>query len=199
MCSARSHSTIASFFAIFLCLVSPLRAKCPASSVEIRGRIECSFRSDDSMLTSQDDPASWQKVDAGPFSILAPAGWEFHQLPGVDTYVGEFVGNGFALKFDFGRYVKGCLKEYKKPTYVIAKESIGGLSARIVSPQAPSQGITGVYFRKVSGHGAFCLWGKDLAAAQQRLALKIFETIRFGGRMPKYLIPPPPPPPKKPE
>ena len=142
-------------------------------------------------------PSDWQKVDAGPFSILAPSGWTFHQLPGVDTFVGEFVGNGFALKFDFGRYAKGGFKGYKKPTYVIAKESIGGLSAKIVSPRAPSHGITGVYFGKVSGHGALCFWGKDLTAAQQELALKIFETIRFGGPMPKYLFPPPPPPPKE--
>lgn len=28
-------------------------------------------------------PSSWRKVDAGPFSILAPPGWEFHQLTGL--------------------------------------------------------------------------------------------------------------------
>lgn len=199
MCTARSHRTIALLLAIFLCLASPIRAKWPASSAGIRGTIECSFRSGDNTLILQDNPANWQKVDAGPFSILAPPGWEFHQLQGVDTFVGEFVGNGFTLKFDFGRDAKGCLRDYKKPTYVIAKESIGGLSARIVSPRAPSHGLTGVYFRKVNGHGALCLWGKDLTAAHQELALKIFESIRFGGPMPKYVIPPPPPPAKNPE
>lgn len=55
-------------------------------------------------------------------------------------------------------------------------------------------GITGVYFRKVLGHDELCLWGKDLTAAQQKLALKIFETIQFGGPMPPTIIPPPPPP-----
>src|SRR5580704_15782092 len=29
---------------------------------------------------------SWRKLDAGPFSISAPPGWEFHQLTGVDSY-----------------------------------------------------------------------------------------------------------------
>jgi hypothetical protein len=32
--------------------------------------------------------SSWRKLDAGPFSISAPPGWEFHQLAGVDSYVG---------------------------------------------------------------------------------------------------------------
>lgn len=182
MWSARSHPTIASFFAIFLCLVSPLWAKCPAFSAIF-----------------QDNPVGWQKVDAGPFSILAPPGWEFHQLPGVDTYVGEFVGDGASLAFSFGRYAKGCLNHYKKPMYAIANRSIGGLHAKIVSSRTPGHGMTGVYFRKVNRRNAFCLYGEDLTAAQQELALKIFETIRFGGPMPKYLLPPPPPPPKKPE
>ena len=56
-------------------------------------------------------PACWHKLDAGPFSILAPPNWEFHQLAGVDSYVGEFVGDGVVLTFDFGGYSKGYIKK----------------------------------------------------------------------------------------
>ncbi len=133
----------------------------------------------------------WHKLDAGPFSILAPLGWKFRQLMGVDSYVGEFIGDGIALSFDFGRYSTE-LRKAKKPAYVITKESIGGLSAKVVSPRTAGNGITGVYFRKIPGHDELCLWGKDLTAAQQKLALKIFETIQFGGPMPPSIIPPPP-------
>src|SRR5437899_1876992 len=90
----------------------------------------------------------WHKLDAGPFSILAPSGWKFHQLMGVDSYVGEFVGDGIALTFDFGRYSTE-LRKAKKPAYIVTKESIGGLSAKIVSPRTAGNGITGVYFRKI--------------------------------------------------
>jgi hypothetical protein len=137
--------------------------------------------------------ANWHKVDAGPFSIWAPPGWEFHQLTGVDSYVGEFVGDGVALTFDFGRY-SSSLKQAKKPDYVIAKKSIGLYRAKLVSPRTPGQGITGVYFSKVSSGDALCLWGKDLSAVHQQLVLQIFETIQFGGTVPRYVIPPPPPP-----
>jgi hypothetical protein len=125
-------------------------------------------------------PSNWRKVDAGPFSILAPSGWEFHQLQGVDSYVGEFVGEGMVLTFDFGRY-SNPLKEQKKPAYIVVHKSIGGFRAKVVSPRTPCHGITGVYFHDVGHATALCLWGKDLTSTQQELALTIFETLRFGG------------------
>jgi len=134
---------------------------------------------------------SWHKVDAGPFSILAPSGWEFHQLEGVDSYVGEFVGDGVVLTFDFGGY-SNPLKEEKKPTYVVIHKSIDGHAAKIVSPRVPSHGITGVYFRNAGNASALTLLGKDLTPSQQELALKVFETLRFGGPPPRYVVPPPP-------
>src|SRR5882762_1029459 len=136
---------------------------------------------------------SWRKLDAGPFSISAPLGWEFHQLTGVDSYVGEFVGDGVALLFDFGQHSSGYLKNAKKPVYVIGHESIGGFPAKIATPKTPGHGLTAVYFRDVGHSNGLCLWGKDLTSPQQELVLKIFETIRFGGAAPRYVIPPPPP------
>jgi hypothetical protein len=136
-------------------------------------------------------PTGWHVVDAGPFSISAPFEWEFHQLKGVDSYVGEFVGDGIVLTFDFGRY-SDPLKRAKKPEYVVLDKSIAGFRARIVSPKIPGHGITGVYFPNVGGSAALCLLGHDLTSTQQQLVLKIFETFRFGGPVPRYFIPPPP-------
>jgi hypothetical protein len=136
-------------------------------------------------------PIGWHKVDAGAFSLFAPLGWEFHQLMGVDSYVGEFLGDGVVLKFDFGRY-SSSLKEAKKPAYVIAHQPIGGFPAKIVSPIAQGHGVTGVYFHSVGRSNALCLWGQELTSKQQELVLKIFETIRFGGTVPQSVIPPPP-------
>jgi hypothetical protein len=137
-------------------------------------------------------PTGWRKVDAGPFSILAPSGWEFHQLAGVDSYVGDFVGDGLTLRFDFGGY-SNPLRDEKKPVYDVVHKSIGGFRAKVVSPRTPGLGVTGVYFRNVGLSNAFCLFGQDLTSTQQELALKIFETIRFGGPLPRYVLPPPPP------
>jgi hypothetical protein len=151
-------------------------------------------RSGGKNLSAVTAPVGWHKVDAGPFSLLAPQGWEFHQLQGVDSYVGELVGDGINLRFDFGEYSSGYVKKTKKPTYVIARESIGGFVAKIVSPRTPGHGVTGVYFRNVGHSNGLFLWGQDLTSEQQELVMKIFETIRFGGGVPRYVNPPPPPP-----
>lgn len=137
--------------------------------------------------------ACWHKLDAGPFSILAPAGWKFRQLQGIDSFVGEFAGDGVVLTFDFGRHSSGYFKKDKAPAYLVAKKRVGGHTARVVSPRTPGHGTTGAYFPKVAGRNSLCIWAKELNATQQELVLKMFETIRFGGPMPPLLLPPPPP------
>ena len=119
-------------------------------------------------------------------------------MPGVDSYVGEFAGDGVVLRFDFGQYSSGYLKKAKKPAYVIAHESIGGFPAKIASPMTPGHGLTGVYFRNVGHSNGLFLWGQDLTSAQQQVVLKIFETIRFESFDHLDVFPPPPPPPKSP-
>ena len=139
------------------------------------------------------DVASCRKLDTGPFSILSPAGWEFHQLQGVDSYLGEFVGDGVVLTFDFGRYSSGYFKNDKPPTHSMAKKHIAGHTAKVVSPRTPGHGTTSAYFPRVAGKDSLCIWGKDLTATQQELVLRMFDTIRFGGPVPPFVTPPPPP------
>ncbi|SRR6266404_7191626 len=122
--------------------------------------------------------AGWLKLEAGAFSVYAPDGWEFHKKQGIDSYVGEFVGNGIVLKFDYGEY-SNPLDEAREPKYVVARENVGGHKSRMVYPRAPGNGITGIYFSKVPGSNRLCLWGQDLTESQRDLALKIFRTIRF--------------------
>jgi hypothetical protein len=115
---------------------------------------------------------------------------------GYDSFLGEFVGDGVTLRFDYGRYSNGYLKNAKKPAHIVSKRSIGGRSAKVANPRTPGSGLTGVYV-KLGGHNALWLWGKDLTSAQQELVLKMFDTLRFGGPMPPYVIPPPPPEPAR--
>ena len=120
----------------------------------------------------------WLKVEAGAFSIYAPPGWEFHRKRGIDSYVGEFAGSGFALSFDFGGYSYSLDKE-TEPTYSVVHEIIGGYKAKIVSPRKPGHGVTGAYFPETGGGNKLCLDGRDLTDTQQQVALRIFRTIRF--------------------
>ena len=167
--TVRKHQKPVHFGAAFIFLTLCASAQVARSGVAERTKCD---------ETSLAIATCWHKLDAGPFSILTPLGWEFHQLMGVDSYVGEFVGDGVALTFDFGRYSTE-LRKAKKPAYIVTKESIGGLSAKVVSPRTAGNGLTGVYFRKIPGHDELCLWGKDLTAAQQKLALKILRQFNL--------------------
>jgi hypothetical protein len=138
---------------------------------------------------SGSEESGWQKIDAGAFSILAPSGWKFRRLQGIDSYVGEFTGSGIVLKFDFGGY-SDAFREEKKPAYVVVHKSIGGIAAKIVSPEKPGHGVTGVYFPKTFGSNKLSLFGHDLTAEQQELVMQIFETIRVGSTVPPVLPPP---------
>ena len=110
--------------------------------------------------TNAGDIEGWHRLDAGPFSIRAPSRWEFHQLMGYDSFLGEFVGDGVRLRFDYGRYSNGYLKNAKKPAHIVSKRSIGGHSAKVAKPRTPGTGLTGVYV-KLDGHNALWLWGED--------------------------------------
>ena len=136
---------------------------------------------------SLSSPANWHKVDAGPFSILAPSGWEFHHLEGVDSFVGEFLGDGVTLRFDYGRH-SSPLKDEKKPAYVATQKSIGGRRAKIVSPRTPGHGVTGVYVRKAGNASALTLFGQDLTSTQQDLALKILKHYNSEARLPNMFF-----------
>jgi len=171
-------------------------------SIEIISVVGCSSaRIHSPQLTEENlspvtAPTDWHKVDAVAFSLFAPSGWEFHQLVGVDSYVGEFVGDGVVLKFDYGGYSSGCFDIAKRPAYVIREEFIGGFPAKIASPRTPGHGFTGIYFRRVARSTGLCLWGQDLTSGQQEVVLKIFATIRFERFERLYVILPPPPPQK---
>jgi len=128
-------------------------------------------------------PDDWIEVSAGPFSILAPKGWGFRKLQGVDSYVGEFSGDGVVLTFDFGRY-NSSFDEAKKPLYSIVHESVDEHPAKIVGPTHPGQGLTGIHIKGLGNSNTLRLWGQDLTDTQQELALKIFHTIQFGKRHP---------------
>jgi hypothetical protein len=103
----------------FLCIGSPSTIECASEQNNV-----------------SKPPVGWYKLDAGYFSICAPPGWRFHKLQDIDSYIGEFVGDGVWLEFDYGRW-SSPLDEAHEPKYMVAYESIGGYRAKIVSPSLP--------------------------------------------------------------
>lgn len=141
-----------------------------------------------SSLTQRQSANSWVKLDAGAFSLYAPSGWEFRKQRGIDSYVGEFVGDHIVLEFDYGWY-SNPFDDALEPKYAIARENVGGQQAKIIYPSKADQGVTGIYFAGVPDSNKLSLWGRNLTESQRELALKIFRTVRFPlGHLPSTLL-----------
>ncbi|TAL48750.1 hypothetical protein EPN83_03045 [Patescibacteria group bacterium] len=126
-------------------------------------------------------PINWQFVDANSFTLSLPPSWKFNKLQGIDSYVGEFVGDGVKLGFDYGWY-SNSLAEDNDPKHTVTYETIGSYRAKIVVPKVVGNGTTGVYFGDLGGEiqkTRLEISGYNLTASQQETALKIFRTLKF--------------------
>ena len=138
----------------------------------------------------QDVPEDWKLVEAsggqGGFSVRLPQEWQLNQLQGVDSYVGEIIGGGGRLTFDFGWY-SSSLVDDDDPQHIVTYEEIGGRRAKLVRPGAEGDGlITGVYFEDFDGgdvdgppQNRLQISGAGLTPDQQKIALAVFRSVRL--------------------
>lgn len=135
-------------------------------------------RSNNNPPVTNRTPTSWQFVDANSFMLSLPPGWKFNKLQGIDSYVGEFVGDGARLGFDFGWY-SNSLAEDNDSNHIVTYETIDGYRAKIVIPRITGSGTTGVYFGNLGNQNRFNLYGTNFSSSQQETALKIFRTLKI--------------------
>ena len=128
-------------------------------------------------------PNRFEYVNLGSFSIAFPKGaWKFIPLQGVDSYVGAFlVGkkDTLRLEFDLGFYSS---KPDTNPGYTVIHEVVNGKNALISFPTNGAPGLTGISIDFGKSHTSdnrisLFLYGEDLNAREQKLALAIFRTI----------------------
>jgi hypothetical protein len=135
-----------SFFVMFG-LLAVLGAGC--SSSQVMSALSQSTSSGSPSVTDTPLP-NWQIVDAGTFTLSLPPGWKFNKLQGIDSYIGEFIGDGVKLEFDYGWY-SNSLAEDNDPDHVVTYEIVDGYRAKIVMPKVAGNGTVGVYFSDLDG------------------------------------------------
>ena len=131
---------------------------------------------------------NWRVVEARGwtsqtgFSLRLPRGWDLHELNGTDSYVGEVVGDGARLTFDYGgRSWSFDPADDPAHTYAVGYEAIEGVKATLFISLDAGAGYTGVYFDNAGGPNLH-LVGEDLTPEGQRTALAVFRSIRFLGQ-----------------
>ena len=131
--------------------------------------------------------ADWRLVEVaswpGRFSLLLPPSWELKEVQGIDSYVGEIVGDDVLLHFDFGWY-SSPLADDDDPLHIVVYEDIGGRRAKLVRPKAEMEGYVGVYFENIGGvdgdlpRNRLQIIGEGLTTEQRETAFAIFRSIR---------------------
>ena len=136
----------------------------------------------------EDVADEWELVEAsdwtGGVSLRLPPGWQLNELQGWDSYVGEIVGGGARLGFDFGWYSRPLVED-DDPKYIVTYEEIGGLRAKLVLPRGEREGLMiGVYFEDfdsdlaIPSQNRLQMSGLGLTPYQRETTLAIFRTIR---------------------
>ena len=123
-------------------------------------------------------PEDWAMIDVGDFTLYAPAGWEYVPEQGIDSMIGKIEGDSMSLEFDYGAY-SGFLDNGTESNYDIVEDTITGFDAQIATPKITGEGLTMVFFEQVRDGNRFNLYGRDLSAEQEAIALQIFQTIKF--------------------
>lgn len=103
-------------------------------------------------------PPDWQLVEAlgwpdrqAGFSLQLPPGWQLKELQGIDSYVGEIIGDGVRLTYDLGWH-SSPLADDDDPQHVVTYAEIDGLLGKLVQPREGTDGtLTGVYFESFDG------------------------------------------------
>ena len=122
------------------------------------------------------------------FSLMLPPGWTLNELQGIDSYVGEVVGDGMRLVFDYGSYGWNLTPEDEpEHEYIVSYEDIGGREAKLLlavdspssSTAATYQAATGVHYGVLDGNQNLTLVGRGLTREQQRVAVAIFRGVGF--------------------
>ena len=137
-----------------------------------------------------------------PFSLQLPPGWEMRVLEGIGPnpgkVVGEIVGDGARLEFDFGgRGWSSNPNDGQSLDYGEDYEKIGGVGASLLVSMDPDAGYTGAFFHQKFGPH-FHIVGEGLTREQQRIAVTVFRTIRLPLPDPRDIIDENPPPPEGP-
>ena len=132
-------------------------------------------------------PPDWRTVDvpgwAGQpgFSLQLPHGWELKELQGIDSYVGEVIGDGVRLSLDYGESPWDLEVAAGPPhLYSVLYRDVGGFEAKLITSMVPGEGYTGVYFADLGGP-SLNLVGEHLTTEQRETAFAVFGSIRLLG------------------
>ena len=130
---------------------------------------------------------NWQTIDAkGRFSFRLPQEFIEKDTQGIDSYVGEFVGDSMKVTFDYGWYSNPLNDLESMQEYFEFNKKIEGFKAKIVGYKLNQNYyyyyayFTGIHFPDINkGKIVLTMIVYYNNSEYKQTAIKILETIRF--------------------
>lgn len=139
---------------------------------------------------------TWESLDAGGFTVQAPAGWEYTPEQGIDSILGKFSNGEMTLLFIYGVNTgefSGNSVYFEDPSaYTVIEESIDGFQAKIYIPaEVGGEKPTVLSIANINHFGPctedICVMGQEnfemigegLNEEEIDLAIQIFRTVDF--------------------
>jgi len=117
-------------------------------------------------------------IEIGSYKFVFPIEFELIEGQGIDSYVGNVVGSGISILFDYGWYTTPATNEYE-----VIENNINGHYRQIVRPYNSELNYTRLHMYKVSdslespyGYNSLTMLTNNLNLTEQELVISIFNS-----------------------
>ncbi len=121
-------------------------------------------------------------IAVGNYEFEFPTDFDLVELEGIDSYVGNLVGNEITLSFDFGWYTSP-LSNLSEDEFIVTDDVINGHFRQIVQPINPETQFSRIHLYRISdsiaspyGYNSLTMYTQEISASQLETVLTIFNS-----------------------
>lgn len=124
-------------------------------------------------------------IEIGRYRFQFPVGFSLIPGQGIDSYVGNIVGAGISLGFDYGPYT-GPSTNLPATEYVVTEDEIDGRFRQIVKPIDPVNNFTKFFIYNINSklddpyfYNRLTISVNNITLAQQEMIIDVFNNVEF--------------------
>jgi hypothetical protein len=130
-------------------------------------------------------PAEWQQVDSAcDFFFKAPPEMKRQDVSGIDSCVGEYLGAGMDLSYDYGGYSDPLDSYSDNAEYAEESATIDGFEAKVISLKLLNGSelpyVAAAHFADIGKNGIkLTMWINCKGPAEVEMGRQILDSISF--------------------
>jgi hypothetical protein len=130
-------------------------------------------------------PTEWQQVDSNcDFFFKAPPEMKRQDVSGIDSCVGQYLGAGMDLSYDYGGYSDPLDSYSDNAEYAEESATIDGFDAKVIRLKLPNGGalpyVVAAHFADIGKNGVkLTMWINCKGPAEVEMGRQILDSISF--------------------